>query len=268
MVDLRGRPNLGPYRLVGRLAPSRGATRWLALHEHDHTTHVVHEFAPCHDKAEQRRFIAAVEGAATLRHAHILEIEQFSFFGLGRACVVTPYTGNQDGLVTLDDLARAKGGRMAATEVERALTQILEACQYAHDLRQAHGEIDAPDALIDRSGSVYIEMYGMARRLRGGRASHHQTVADEVRSLVALGYRLVSGLPAEEPRIPAGRLIKKLDRRWDEWFDAGLHPVDGFATAREAIDALPSSRRATEDASRAGRVRGMISLFRSAIGAP
>jgi serine/threonine protein kinase len=266
MLDLRGRLNLGPYRLTGQLAPSRIAARWLALHDRDQTTHVVHEFAPRHDKAEQRRFMSSVEAAAELSHPHLLKIEQLTFGAHGRACVVTPYTGNQDGLLTLDALLRAKGGQMNPAEAERGISHLLEAVEYAHNAGHQHGTLGLDEVLVDRHGSLTIEMYGLVRRLRAW-TSGPDVAADEVRSVVELGYRLVTGLPAEEPRIAAGRLVRKLDWRWDEWFDAGLDPIGGFPSAKAALKALPFVRRAAEPVARQSPVQVVFGLLRSAIGA-
>ena len=58
--------------------------------------------------------------------------------------------------------------------------------------------------------------------------------------LAEIGYQLITALRAEEPLIPAGRLVKKLDPRWDDWFNVALDPTDGFATAESAIAALPA----------------------------
>lgn len=246
---------LGPYRLVRPLDPGRLATRWLALHERSRTSHVVHGFGICHDKAERRRFLSAVESVARLSHMHLLPVEQFSFTASNRGCVITPYTGNQEGLVTLTQLLEAKGGRMLTSEADRALTQIIEAVRYAHERGQHHGPLHMDEVLVDRRGCVQIELYGMARHLGGLTRGNLELVRDEVRSIVEIGYRLVTGLDADEPRIQASRLAKRLDRQWDQWFDAGLDSAGGFDSADAAYSALPSVQRESAGQPNAGRVR-------------
>ena len=111
--------------------------------------------------------------------------------------------------------------------------------------------------MVDRRGSLSIELYGLARRLAmPGARPASEAIRDEVRSIVEIGYWLLTGLPAEEPRIMAGRLIPKLERRWDEWFDRGLDPLAGFLSAEDALGAMPGLRREIEASQ--GPVRTVI----------
>lgn len=261
-------PNFGPYRLVRPLRPSPIADRWLALHEKEQTSHVVHELCYRHDKSAQRRFLSAVENLAELDHPHLLPIERFSLGAGGHAYAITPYTGNPDGLVTLETLLKDKGGQMAPAEVDEALTQILEACQYAHERGHVHGPHVLEQILVDRKGSVWLEMYALPRRLQGLAPGNAELIRDEIRSIAEIGYQLMTGLAADEPRISAGRLVKKLDRRWDEWLDEGLEPSGGFATAEQALSALPSNRKEADLQANAGPVRIVIRRVRSAFRTP
>src|SRR5437870_2438015 len=72
------RLRIGPYRLVRQLEVGPLAERWLAFNETDQTSHVAYRFRMGQDKAEQRRFLGAVEGLAPLSHPHLLPIEQFA----------------------------------------------------------------------------------------------------------------------------------------------------------------------------------------------
>lgn len=239
MVQHRERQQLGPFVLIRPFAPVIGATRWLALHESHHTSHIVYQFPACHDKNEQRRFLSAVQTVCVLAHPHLQKIEQYSFDGARNGYVVTPFPGDASGLLFLDSLLRAKGGRMHADEAHRAVVQLLEAFDAAHLLRLNHGPLSMGDVLVDRHGSLMIELYGLSRHLRGLTQGNSELVRDEIRSVVEIGYQLITGLRAEEPIIPAGRLVKRLDPAWDAWFERGLDPADGFETAREAMEALP-----------------------------
>jgi serine/threonine protein kinase len=237
------RPPIGPYRFVRPLEPGRLAPRWLAVHDRDHTSHIAHEFA-CRDRAEQRRFLSAFEAVAELEHPHILPVEQFAFADRHIAWLITPYTGNQEGLLSLASLLDAKGGRMSADEAERAIGQILSAMEYAHGRGELHGLMAADEVLVDRRGRISIELYGLARRLNGLTAGNSEVVRDEVRSVVEMGYRLLTGLSPEEPRIPAGRLADRLSPAWDRWLEEGLDALTGgFSSASVAKAALPSAQR-------------------------
>jgi|SoiMethySBSTD1v2_1073268.scaffolds.fasta_scaffold477970_1 serine/threonine protein kinase len=260
------RLHIGPYQLVRQLEGSVPAERWLAFNQSDQTTHVAYRFKLSQDKSEQRRFIAAVEAMSPLSHPHLLPIEQFSLVVGGGAWIVTPYTGSHDGLVTLSALVRDKGGRLEPQETERALIQLLEAMEHAHSEGHVHGALRAEEILVDRRGSLSVELYGLRRRLgaMGGTAAS-EVIRDEVRSLVGLGYWLLTGLPAEDPRIEAGRLIPRLDRRWDDWFNEGLDPLGGFATAGETLAGLPGIRRGVEGRERVGPVRTVLGRMRRAL---
>lgn len=256
---------LGPYRIIRPLAPGKLATRWLAVHDRDQTSHVAHEFT-CRDRAEQRRFMSAFEKISELDHPHILHVEQFALADGRLAWLLTPYAGNQDGLVTLDSLQRAKGGRMPAQEAERAMSQLLSALEYAHGQGHHHGPLGPEEVLVDRHGRVSVDLYGLGRRLVGLAAGNAEVVRDEVRSVVEMGYRLITGLSSDEPRIPACRLIRRLDPHWDAWFDAGLDALSGgFASAAEAAAALPSVLRDAQPRTPAVSVRTVLGRMRSVI---
>ena len=156
--------------------------------------------------------------------------------------------GDVDGITTLRTLLRYKGGEMSPDEAERALLQLLQAVHFVHDLGLHHGPIDMNEIHVDRRGSLYIELYGLSRAIRGAGEANPETIRDEVRSLVEIAYTLITGLRAEEPLIPAGRLVKRLSGAWDEWFDHGLNPAGGFDSASEAMDALPAARAARRSA--------------------
>lgn len=255
---------IGPLTLVRPLLPGPMAERWLAVNETSHTTHVAHRFR-MGDRSEERRLVSAVDALSRLAHPHILPMEQFTLGVAGSAWIVTPYTGSHDGLVPLTRLLQDKGGRMAPVEAERAVLQIIEAVEYAHSAGVVHGPLSASEILVDRRGSLSIEHYGLRRLLHGvglGTASQglaapaSEVAGDELRSIVELGYWLLTGLSADEPRIPACRLVPRLDRRWDDWLEEGLDPMLGFTSAAAVIGALPSMRRGIE-----GRGGPVVTVF-------
>lgn len=237
--------------------------RWVARHEINHTAHVVYRLTKRFDRAAQARFLAAAS-ESSYKHPHLLEIQEFAFDLQGRACVVTPFTGNHLGLVTLGSLVELKGGRMSPTEAERATLHLLGALAHAHSNGgPAHGEIGIDEVLVDKHGRAVIELYGLSSRLSAHAAPARAMAADEIRSVGQIAYRLLTGLPAEEPMISAGRLVKKLPESWDRWLERALDPSGGFESAERAIEQLPSSVRESESPSAFPTVRVVLDKFRA-----
>lgn len=235
------------------------ADRYLALHVRSKGSFVLHRFkTPCPDRAQQRRLTAALERVSHIRHPHLLGVENFSFAPGGRPLVVTPYTGNQDGLITLADLLDLKGGQMGAFEAERAILQLLDAVAYTHNAGMPHGELDLDEVMVDRRGSVFIELAGLRLALGGRAVQSSELLRDETRSVAQIGYRLITGLPADEPMIPPTGVVRRLDRRWDDWFETALEPSGGFETPSDAIDALPGNRREQAREAQPGPVRVVL----------
>ncbi len=255
---------LGPYALTRALEPCAIAQRWLALHGQGNTSHVAYRFASVRGRHDQRRFLSAVEQLASLDEPHLLKIEQVALDQSHTPWVICPFTGDADGVRTLARLLREKGGQLSPFEIEPALTQIFQGVGYAHSRRRCHGPVDLDELLVDRHGRIIIELYGLRRALRGAAGFDPEAARDEVRSVAEVGYQLVTGLRCEEPLIPAGRLVKRLDRRWDAWFDRALDPSGGFSSADDALASLPSV--AAIDTQRRGplAVRGVLELIRPA----
>jgi serine/threonine protein kinase len=257
---------IGSLTLVRPLVAGPLAERWLAVSEPARTAHVAHRFR-MGERSEERRLVSAVESLSVLAHPHLLPVEQFTLGIAGAAWVVTPFTGSHDGLVTLARLLYDKGGRMEPAEVELALGQVLEAIEYAHAAGVHHGALSADEIMVDRRGSLSLEHYGLRRRLTAATSgTPAEVAADEVRSVVELGYQLLTGLSAEEPRISASRLLPRLDRRWSEWLEEGLDPLLGFASAGEALSMLPGARREIEG--RPSPVVSVIGRVRRALRTP
>ncbi len=253
---------LGPYALTRALDPCAIAQRWLALHDSDNSSHVAYRFSALRGRYDQRRFLAAVEQLSTLEEAHLLKIEQVALDQSDTPWVICPFTGDADGVRTLGRLLREKGGQLSPFEIEPALTQIFQGVGFAHSRRQCHGAIDLGEVLVDRHGRLIIELYGLGRALSGDSGFDAEVARDEVRSVAEIGYQLLTGLRCEEPLIPAGRLIKRLDRKWDAWFDRALDPSDGFDTADEALSTLPSVAAVDTQRRAPLAVRGMLELIR------
>lgn len=318
MLDLANRPKLGPYILTreleacaafgsgglsGTTAPAGAAAsglgipqRFLALHSSDQSSHVAYRFPAIKAGNDERRFQAAADSASRLNHAHILTIEQYGIDALGHPWVITPFTGDVDGVRPLSRLLREKGGQMDPLEVERAMDQLLKAVAAAHaeitvpalsatagsigngaesgthrpppSLPLIHGPMSIDEILVDRRGALMVELYGLARTMRPSPRTPTlvaEMMRDEVRSVVEIGYQLITGLRAEEPIIPAGRLVPshRLDRRIDAWLARGLDPTTGFDSAVQAMLALPSHAGPHTRPSRLGTVRNVLSRLRA-----
>ncbi len=235
----------GPYRLIREIAPSSMAQRWLALHVRRQTSHVVHRFGVCGDRVERRRFTTAFEQLASVNHPHLLRVEHFSFGSKGRPLVVTPYTGSHDGLLTLRQLLDQKRGRLSEFEGERLIEHLLDASAAGFDRGMSHGVIRTDDILIDRSGCVLVEHYGLRRAL-AGEPRVTAIDADEIESIVRLGYECLTGVCPGTPLLRASRLVRLSDRAWDPFFESCLG-VEGVQTPAEVIERLPSQARSTSE---------------------
>ena len=251
----------GPYRVIRALAPSALAHRWLALHVRRQTSHVVHRFGVCGDRVERRRFTTAFEQLATVEHPHLLRVEHFSFGSKGRPLVVTPYTGSHDGLLTLRQLLDQKRGRLSEFEAERLIEHLLDAGAYALEHGLSHGTIQADDILIDRSGCLFVEHYGLRRAL-DGETPAASVDADEIDSIVRLGYECLTGVTPATPLVRPSRLVRLSDRTWDAFFGS-CFGVAGVHTLADVMDRLPSQAKApSEDTEPLGAVRVALRKLR------
>lgn len=278
--ELPDAPQAGRLRVTRGLPPSHLGPRWLALDEIDSTSHVVHRPTLRRDRFEQRRFLAELAPLQAFRHPHVLQIQQVGVDPVGTPYLVTPFTGHREGLLTLERHCRLKGGYLEADEALRAMEQLLDAVHAAHAAGLSHGRLDAHHVLVSLTGSLTIELYGIARQLGIGPARRHaeadapppelrgedphtplaRAMTAEVRSLVSLGYRLVTGLVPDRPLIRASRVVHGLPPVWDDWFDTGLNGP-GFRSAAHARSALLDS-----PAPRPERVSVVRSVIRQIIG--
>lgn len=238
----------GPYRFVRRLEPARSATRYLAVHERDLTSHVVYRFPLKPSGSVHKRFLGLVKDLAELDHPHVQSISQYAIDDKGRGCIVTPHRGHAEGLTTLGSLLSMKGGRMIAVEAHRTLRQLLTASDHATSRNQAHGVVEMDQILVDRHGKTVIELYGLDRRMLGSGETFEVLVRAEVLSIVAIGYRLLTGFRPDVPPVPVTEVLKRLvskheakfiDPAWNGFFAVGLKSYGGFATASAALDAMP-----------------------------
>lgn len=193
--------------------------------------------------------LAAIERVRGLKHPHMLEIEQAWMDEQGRVCVLTPFTGDQDGLVPLDVLLRRRSGFLTLDEAKRAMDHLLSAVCAGHEQGLSHGEVSMREVMVDRRGSLLIEHYGLAREIIGSTSlgvgaapissadELARAKAAEVRSVLMIGYQLATGLRFEPPVIPVSRVELEADKTWDDLFETGLGTV-GFTSAPHALSAV------------------------------
>jgi hypothetical protein len=234
-------------RLPGRLAPvcelgSIGsAQRTLALAARDDRPVVCYAVRPNGSRRAAEAMAERIRRLAEFKNQHALPIESVTLGLSGTVWLITPYTGNQDGLVTLDDLAQLKAGRCSPFEVARAMTQLFEVSVAAHASGFFHGPLRGTEILVDPRGSLLAELYGIRRVLEGFDCDDERIARDEVSSIAEIGYHMMTGIAASGPRVRPSRLVKRLDRAWDDWFDEALDPSAGFDSSADALNALPGN---------------------------
>jgi serine/threonine protein kinase len=238
----------GPYKIIRSLGSAHGASRFVVLCNRTDTNYLLYRFEKNNNLKARRMLFDALVKMSTLDHPHLLQIHSVSYDDHGNLCVITPYTGNHEGLVTLDDLLDIRDGKISVPEAVRAIQYLLDAIASAHQTKIFNGSIDPQDILVNRHGSLQIQFYGFNTLTRPAPNPIAQSIliADEIRSIADLGYTMMTGLSTRGDRIAPSRVIKKMDKNWDTWFELGLDPIDGFESIKHAINALPSNPDCTE----------------------
>lgn len=233
--------HFGPYKVIRSLGSTRGVERFVVLCTKTDTNRMLYRFPNLPHHQQRRILFDAMVTLGMIDHPHLLRVESASYDDRGRLCVITPYTGNHEGLVTLSDLLGQRGGRLGVIEASRAIEHLLAGSTHAHQHSVVHGTLEADQILVDRFGSIQIELYGYPALTRLTIANQRAIMADEIRSIAELAYTMITGLTANADRLAPSRVDKKLDRRWDIWFEIALDPIDGFEDAGHALRALPTS---------------------------
>lgn len=232
--------HFGPYKVIRPLGSTRGVSRFIVLCTKTDTNRLLYRFPSLNQHQQRRVLFDAMVSMSTLDHPHLLRVESASYDDRGRLCVITPYTGNQEGLVTLEDLVDQRGGKLGVIEAARAIEHLFSAASYAHQRGISHGPIECEHVLVDRFGSIQIELYGYPNLGQRNVPDSRLLVSDEVRSIVEIAYIMITGLSVSADRLSPTRVLKRLDKNWDTWFEIGLDPLDGFADAEHALRALPT----------------------------
>ncbi|MEQ8317269.1 MAG: hypothetical protein RIE77_06745 [Phycisphaerales bacterium] len=262
MGETQPRVRFGDYTITRELPESPIARRLLAMEPGGRDAKVLHLFPIRPDDAQVAVLRRAVDNIRMIDNRHVLPVQKLLLGIVHQPCAVTPYTGHQDGLIDLDSLLAEKGGHMEPGETDRLLRQVLDGLDAAHEKLVHHGTVRARDVLVDRRGSATIEMLGVARTLEGLRGFSTEMQRDEIRSVVELGFTCLTGHDAATVGLPASKLVRRLDPAWDEFFAQGLDPINGFDTAAEAIEALPSASFDREPEAQRSARPGLLTGFR------
>ncbi|MBO6740139.1 MAG: protein kinase family protein [Phycisphaerales bacterium] len=246
MSTNRNADYFGPFKIIRPLGSTRGVERFVVLCNKTDTNRLLYRFPIQPNHQHRRALFDQMVALSMLDHPHLLKIESASYDDRGRLCMISPYPGNHEGLVTLADLLGQHGGRFTIHEAARAIEHLLSASAYAHARGIIHGAITPEQILVDRFGSTQIELYAHPPKSRSSTAQSQSLLTDEIRSIAELGYKLITGLDVSADRISPTRVLKRLDRNWDTWFDLGLDPLDGFENATHALNALPTNPNCAE----------------------
>lgn len=232
------------YRVVRPLEAGAAADRVLVKHSEKLSAHVAHTPGGVLGAPE---LIEMASILSSVRVAHVAPIEDVVRDDRDRVVILTPYFGNSAGQVTLETLATSRGTRLGPEEVEAAADHVLHAMDDMHGGRIYNGPIFAKQILVDRQGRVQIEHFGWARMsakgLRDARVALEDEIRGEVRSVVELLFRCLTGLDSRTMGVAPSQVVSSLDPVLDEWFAIGLKEGEGFESAAAARAALPEHQR-------------------------
>lgn len=234
------------YRIVRKLEHGASAQRTLLKQIDKQSGHVGH-WAHAGSVVGPSSFDEIASVLAPVQISHIMPIEDLVRLESGELAFVTPYYGHASGLVTLESLGAARGGRLAPEEIEAAADHILHALDDAHAQRLYNGPLEARQILIDRQGRVQIEHFGLARMLKLGvsdaRIVREAEIQLEVRSVMEILFRCLTGLDSRTIGVSPSQVVSSLDPLLDEWLAAGLREGAGFESAAAARAAMPEHQR-------------------------
>lgn len=248
-IDPAQLEQIGGYRLVRALGRGSCGERCLAEPGPDGqrvVLHAVRRSLSNHASGpgagrEGKRFLELIAPIRVLEHAHILPVCDAVVDRGGWHWLVTPYIGASEGLLTLDGLRRAKrNSRLSIYETRTAVRQIFSAIACAHARGVVHGGFNSRDLLVDRHGSLMFELYGLQRRISGdvparGTQDWEALVRAELRSAVEVIYQSLTGASPTGSVGHASKVVRKLDRSWDRWFEIGLDEQGGFVCPEQAL---------------------------------
>lgn len=192
------------------------------------------------------RLSGGVDELLARRLPHVEPVEEVRS-DAGKAVLIAPYLGHVGGLITLDDLATSRGGRLTPAEVVYAAEHLLTAIDAAHSGRVYNGPLDPALVLVDRGGRSHIELYGVARYCERGPLDaariSEQELQSELLSVFELLFRVLTGLDRRSIGVRPAQVVTELDPALDHWMARGLSAVDDLPPFESAEEAMRELRR-------------------------
>ncbi|MEK7786102.1 MAG: protein kinase, partial [Chloroflexota bacterium] len=159
MSDLIGK-TLGPYRILEQIGVGGMATVYRAYQpsvDRDVAIKVLPHYLS-EDRQFAERFQREAHAIARLEHAHILPVHDY-----GECDGVTYIAMRYVHAGTLKD--RMAKGPLPLDEINRLISQIGSALDYAHAQGVIHRDVKPSNVLIDEQGNTYLTDFGLARML-------------------------------------------------------------------------------------------------------
>ncbi|NCB64376.1 MAG: serine/threonine protein kinase, partial [Clostridia bacterium] len=184
---------LGQYEIIRRLGSGAMGEVWLAEHALMRALYAVKvlpgELASSGDF--QRRFVDEARVMAGLRHPNIVQVHNMDVEGDVHYIVMDFVSPDGKEPQTLDDLIRARGGRLPPAEAGIILAQVCDAIAFAHSRGVVHCDIKPSNILLDREGSVHVSDFGLARIT--GEGFIHRSIALSLSGSIGAGSSMSSG---------------------------------------------------------------------------
>lgn len=271
------------YQFIGFLRPTRFGVRVLALRKYDQAHVVFYAVERCtrswgfrHRGRDAKRFVEQVSKLRRLQAPHMLPIADMQTNMAGAHWLIAPFVGSSAGISTFEEaLAMRDQGRLEPQECLLAAKHLLTAIKAGRSVNIPHGAVSIDDVIVDKHGSLIIELFGVRRALLGPEASDEVSGSEawgEVRSVARLIYRSYTGVNVPDEWIDPDRLIKRKERRKsDKQICAWLRHVlqreqpHGLDEALEALENDPEEPATSGQDSIAARATR--SVLRAAFGA-
>jgi serine/threonine protein kinase len=159
MFDLIGK-TVGPYRILEQIGAGGMATVYKA-YQPSMDRYIAIKVLPAHlsrDPDFTKRFQREARAISRLEHSHILPVYDYGEYE-GITYIAMRYIKAG----TLKD--RMSMGGLSLDEINRLISQIGGALDYAHRMGVIHRDVKPANILIDDQGDVYLSDFGLARMM-------------------------------------------------------------------------------------------------------
>ncbi|NJN00463.1 MAG: serine/threonine protein kinase, partial [Aquincola sp.] len=157
MANLIGK-NIGPYTILEEIGRGGMATVYSAMQTSMNRKIAIKVLPPhfMHDPGFLERFEREVDVIAHLEHPHILPIYDYGQ-AEGVPYIAMRYLGG-------GSLAqRIRRGPLELSEIDKPLTQVCQALDYAHQQGVIHRDLKPGNIMLDETGNAYLSDFGIAR---------------------------------------------------------------------------------------------------------